>query len=112
MEIEAGDQYFHRVWSDQVDSSRIKSYESHEQHKKYKNLAKIGPDQKNKNSQGKWRKNKISRYAHFQTGSKVRSSLVGCRMRASRNSASKSKFSLNSEPLTEGPRKNRGYVFT
>ena len=27
MEIEAGDQYFHVVWSDQVDSSRIRSYE-------------------------------------------------------------------------------------
>ena len=43
METEAGDQYFHEVWSDQVDSSRMKSYESPEQRKKYKKLGLDNP---------------------------------------------------------------------
>ena len=41
MENKAGDQYFYAVWSDQVDSSRIKSYESPEQRNKSKNTAEI-----------------------------------------------------------------------
>ena len=43
MKIKAGDQYFHIVWSDQVESSRIRSYESPEQRKKYNNISLDNP---------------------------------------------------------------------
>ena len=43
MKIKAGDQYFNEVWSDRVESSRIRSYESPEQRRKYNNISLYNP---------------------------------------------------------------------